>query len=141
VVIDTNVVLDWLVFADPAVRSLREAIESRRLVWHAHANMRVELAHMLGHSDLARWDPDAAAALASFDRLAQLDAQPLPATPARLRCRDPDDQVFIDLAITRRSRWLLTRDRALLALARPALEWGVQILTPAHWAAQNVQTA
>jgi predicted nucleic acid-binding protein len=48
----------------------------------------------------------------------------------RLRCRDADDQVFIDLALVHRARWLLTRDKALLALARRARPLGTEILRP-----------
>jgi predicted nucleic acid-binding protein len=135
VVIDTNVALDWLVFDDVAVRPLRHAVEARRLRWFAHPAMREELAHMLTHEDLARWAPDAAASLAHFDRLACVDpALSRPATAPGLRCRDADDQVFIDLAVACGARWLFTRDRALLALARAAQVHGVQVLTPARWA-------
>ena len=52
----------------------------------------------------------------------------MPAGP--LQCRDPDDQMFIDLALAQRARWLLTRDRALLALARPAAAYGLEIAAP-----------
>jgi predicted nucleic acid-binding protein len=38
--------------------------------------------------------------------------------------------VFIDLALAHRARWLLTRDKALLSLARPARVLGVEILKP-----------
>lgn len=133
-VLDTNVVLDWLVFADRNVQGLSEAVESQRVLWWASTAMRTELAHMLAHRDLAAWAPDAAAALSSFDRLAHVVAGGDLATLPALRCRDPDDQGFIDLAVACRARWLVTRDRALLALARPARAHGVEILPPALWA-------
>lgn len=136
VVIDTNVALDWLVFADPAVQALRAEVEAGRVVWWSCEAMRAELVHMLSHSDLKRWTPDAEAALAIHDSLALMVPAPPPAPPP-LRCRDRDDQVFIDLSLARNARWLVTRDRALLALARRARMHGLQIVTPARWVANG----
>jgi predicted nucleic acid-binding protein len=45
-----------------------------------------------------------------------------------LRCKDPDDQVFIDLAVHVGARWLFSKDAALLKLARRAQKFhGVQV--------------
>jgi predicted nucleic acid-binding protein len=80
----------------------------------------------------AAWRPDRAAITAAFERLAcQVEPGPLP-LPG-LRCTDPDDQMFIDLALCTRSSWLFTRDRALLRLARRARPLGVAVIRPADW--------
>jgi len=50
-----------------------------------------------------------------------------------LRCADPDDQMFIDLALAVRACWLFTRDKALLRLAPRARDRGVCVLRPADW--------
>jgi uncharacterized protein len=134
VVIDTNVALDWLVFADPGVQALRVAVEAGSVVWWSCAAMRAELARMVSHRDLGHWAYDASAALALHDRLARTAPAPPPAPPS-LRCRDEDDQVFIELALDRHARWLVTRDRALLTLAARAKLHGVQIVTPLRWVA------
>ena len=137
VVLDTNAVLDWLVFADPRIHPVVVALQAGRLRWVACPAMRQELVHMLGHASLARWSPDSPAALALFDRL--VDSKPDPATNPHvgLRCRDADDQVFLDLALAEGARWLLTHDRALLKLARRAAGTGLHILRPAEWAPQT----
>jgi predicted nucleic acid-binding protein len=59
-----------------------------------------------------------------------------PSPPAcGLECRDPDDQTFIDLAVAAGARWLVTRDRALLELAREAqCRHAIAVLTPAQFA-------
>ncbi len=134
VVIDTNVALDWLVFADPRVQALRMAVEAGRVVWWSCEAIRAELARMVSHRDLRHWACDEIAALAHHDRLAHMAPAPPPAPPS-LRCRDEDDQVFIELALDRRARWLVTRDRALLTMAVRAKGFGVQIVTPLHWMA------
>ncbi|MBX3622048.1 MAG: PIN domain-containing protein [Rhizobacter sp.] len=50
----------------------------------------------------------------------------------RLRCTDPDDQKFIDLAVAN-ARWLVSRDRAVLKLARRAALFGLQVVSPDRW--------
>ncbi len=133
-VLDTNVVLDWLVFADPAVAGLADAIVNRRLRCLTSPAMRAELSHMLGHASLARWEPDREQALAFYDRFSHPVDDPAPAGHAPARCRDPDDQVFLDVAWHGRARWLITRDKALLALDRRVRDAGLCIVTPARLA-------
>lgn len=103
-VADTQVVPDWLVFADAAARPTLDALSGGRLRWLATPSMRVELVHMLRHPTLARWGHDAARALAFFDRHAGLQTDLPTAQPGGLRCRDPDDQPFIDAALARLSQ-------------------------------------
>jgi len=132
-VLDTNVVLDWLVFREPAVAPLAAAIGAGQIGWLACSGMRQELAQMLSHASLERWQPDAVAALACFDRLVTPAATPALAPALQLRCTDPDDQVFLDLAIACGARWLLSHDRAVLKLARRAAGRGLAILRPSDW--------
>jgi predicted nucleic acid-binding protein len=133
ITLDTNVLLDWLVFRNPVVLPLVSAIEQGRLQWVACASMRAELARTLGYDNLAHWAPDREHALATFDARALL--LPEPATLPALRCSDPDDQVFLDLAVAAGARWLLTHDRALLRLARRARNLGVSVIQPRLWTA------
>ena len=75
-------------------------------------------------------------------RLAQPVSAPGPLPhPQRLRCTDPDDQCFIDLAVSRRTPWLITRDHALRRLARRARAFGVAVVTPEGWAAAQASSA
>jgi putative PIN family toxin of toxin-antitoxin system len=133
ITLDTNVALDWLVFRNPAVQPLVAAIQQGRVQWVACASMRIELARTLGYDNLARWSPDREQALATFD--AHVLLLPEPATLPSLRCSDPDDQVFLDLATAANARWLLTHDRALLRLARRARSLGVTVIQPGLWVA------
>jgi predicted nucleic acid-binding protein len=48
-------------------------------------------------------------------------------------CRDPDDQKFIDLALAAKAQWLVSRDKALLALAKRAKARGLLIVKPEAW--------
>jgi len=133
-VLDTNVLLDWLVFANPDVDGLVRAISSGRIAWLSSEAVRAELSHVLARGVASAWAPDLAAIDLAHATHALDVAQPAPdAGEPRLRCTDGDDQKFIELALGHRAHWLVTRDRALLKLARKALPRGLLIVTPARW--------
>jgi uncharacterized protein len=132
VVLDTNAVLDWLVFANPGMAAVATAIKTKVVQWLVCPRMRDELLRTLAYPALAKWRPDAAAILSTFDQHAQLCPAPTTA-PTTPRCTDADDQVFIDLALAVGAQSLLTHDRALLKLARRARLMGLSIAKPADW--------
>lgn len=136
-VLDTNVVLDWRVFADPGMQRLGAALERGDVRWIATAPMLDELAEVLRRTAFERWKTAAEQALTFAQGAATLCDAPLPPLAAHPICRDPDDQKFIDLALAAPARWLVTRDKALLALRRPAAARGVTVCTPAAWAADD----
>jgi putative PIN family toxin of toxin-antitoxin system len=117
-VIDTNVVLDLLVFGDPAARPLAEGLRAGSLQWLATASMREELRRVLDYPKLAprvafhRGHPGQV--LEEFDRHATLvDVPP----KAAVTCGDPDDQKFIDLAVAHQC-FLLSKDDEVLRLRK-----------------------
>jgi uncharacterized protein len=134
-VLDTNVVLDWLVFHDPCATLLGQQLASRSWQWHVTADMLLELEHVLTYEALSAWKPDRAVVLSAWDSFACTTAAPVPNLAPRLRCTDPDDQKFIDLALSLPGATLLSRDRAVLKLARRARPLGVSITTPQAWSA------
>ena len=118
VVLDTNIVLDLWVFRDPRAGRLDAAIANREVTWLATRAMREELACVLSYEQigarLQRANVTGEQVMQAFDRHATLvDVPPV----AALKCRDPDDQKFVDLAVARGAT-LLSKDRALLALRR-----------------------
>ena len=133
VVLDTNVVLDWLLFDDPAARAVAIAVMQQRLRWIATTAMRDELAEVLGAGLAAARGRDPVCLLQAWDRY--VTPRP-PAASHPLRCRDADDQMFIDLALGAGASWLVSRDRAVLALSRRAALLGLRIVRPAEWMPQ-----
>lgn len=151
-VLDTNVWLDWLVFEDPGIDPVRAQVRAGRIRLLSLARAREELAEVLAR-DAVRAQAGAARrrrgldedgcdpvrAIARFDALVDLRAA---AGPCGLICRDPDDQCFLDLAVAHRARWLLTKDRALLSLARGARRhFGLEILAPLAFAQRTADAS
>ncbi len=141
-VLDTQVVMEWLVFRDPAIRALVDPIEAGRWTWIGSAAMRDELLHVLSRGVAARWNPDPATIAAVFARLCQMP-EPLAGAlpPPLLKCRDKDDQKFIDLALAQKVDALISRDSDVLALAKRARKHGLAILRPEQWLQQLQPTA
>jgi len=124
--------MDWLVFAEPSVLPLAEALRTGKLRWVGSPPMRAELLHVLGRGVAASRMPDIPTIEAAFEKWCSPVGE-IPPPAVRLLCRDPDDQMFIDLAIAQQCNWLISRDRAVLALAKRARAFGLSILTPQAW--------
>ena len=100
--------------------------------------MRDEIRHVLGRGVAASYTPDLAFIEAQLDAHAvAVDAIAQQPLAGRLVCRDPDDQKFIDLALSGGARWLVSRDKAVLALARRALPRGLLIVKPDNFRASE----
>jgi predicted nucleic acid-binding protein len=135
VILDTNALLDWRVFKDPAAQPLAQGLAEGRFRWLASPAMLTEWNHVWPRSAFARWQPDPALTTTVYE-LAEMVEEP-PRGP--LRCKDPDDQVFIDLALHVGAQWLFTKDAALLKLARRARDRGVKVLSLQSWVAQTAE--
>ncbi|HET7844956.1 MAG TPA: putative toxin-antitoxin system toxin component, PIN family, partial [Xanthomonadales bacterium] len=117
VVLDTNTWLDVLWFRDPRSADLAAALADRRLLAVASPACREEWRRVLGYPALGIDDAARDALAEAFDERVELlaDAPPSPRLP---RCRDRDDQKFLELALAAGAAALFTRDAALLALAK-----------------------
>mgnify|MGYP000606137680 CR=1 FL=1 len=80
-------------------------------------------------SYLKAWQPDPMLTLTVFKHAEFVDEPPR----CPLRCKDPDDQVFIDLALHVGAQWLFSKDAALLKLAKRAKLRGTQVMTLQQW--------
>jgi putative PIN family toxin of toxin-antitoxin system len=130
VVLDTNVLVSLWVFADSRYAPLRRALEAGR--WQALTNAAClgEFERVLDYPQFAVARGKQQAALAEYGKLAEVVAAPA-AAASLPRCKDPDDQKFLELARDGTAAWLVTSDKALLVLARrQKLAHLFRILTP-----------
>src|SRR5882672_9167425 len=118
VVLDTNVWLDWLVFKDPAISPLRALVGADRAEIYLDEACAAELERALGY-DLGKRTVDVPACMAEARRVArESEATVSMVAIAKLpRCRDGDDQKFLEAALAARADFLVTKDHALLELA------------------------
>jgi predicted nucleic acid-binding protein len=127
VVLDTNIALDLLVFRDPGVQELRDALDAGTLRWLGLAGMRDELHRVLGYPRVAAGlrtrALEPAGVLAAYDAACRVCAE---VARAPVRCSDPDDQPFIDLALAH-GAILISKDRAVLATRRRLAPLGVAV--------------
>jgi uncharacterized protein len=129
-VLDTNVWLDWLVFDDPGVAPIKAAVAADRAEIFIDAACEAELARALAYDLGRKFTIDAkaqAACLAECRRVAlKIESAPSEAERAALpACRDRDDQKFMEAALAAGAHFLVTKDRALLALARRTARFGI----------------
>lgn len=134
VVLDTNVVLDLWLFDDARAAPLRGALEGGRLRALVTSATLAELADVLQRPVAIGRPATAAQVMAALCACSTEVAPPATHTPAAPRCTDTDDQKFIDLAWTWPATWLLSRDKAVLKLARAGRARGLHIVTPEVWA-------
>ncbi|OQA34200.1 MAG: hypothetical protein BWY57_00662 [Betaproteobacteria bacterium ADurb.Bin341] len=128
-VLDTNVVLDLFHFADPVALPILQALENGKLACWADEATLAELARVLTYPELNVAAQQAAQIMQRYQELcrrADAGTVPLAKLP---RCPDPDDQKFLELAARTGARLLISKDKALLGLARkPGLPF--QIMPP-----------
>jgi putative PIN family toxin of toxin-antitoxin system len=129
IVLDTNIVLDLLLFSDPATQALKQALASAKIQWLSTQAMRDELERVLSYpkimARLAVTELDAATVLQRFDAQARLVEV---APKASVTCRDADDQKFIDLAVQHQAM-LLSKDRAVLCMKKRLFTLSVRAQT------------
>lgn len=126
-VLDTNVVLDLLVFDDPAVRPLERALVAGEVIAWADGDTLAELDYVLAYPTFGLNEAARRAASERYRSLVRVvsgePATPLPPLP---RCRDRDDQKFLVLAARAGATWLVSKDKRLLSMAdRPSLPFGI----------------
>ena len=133
VVLDTNVCLDLFVFHDPRWAPLLAAIENGSVQAVTRADCRDEYHVVLHYPHLPLDETSRAAAGARFDALVAVIAPE--AKPVKLPvCSDKDDQKFLEVARDGGADILITKDKALLKLARKTAQAGMfRILLPEAW--------
>jgi putative PIN family toxin of toxin-antitoxin system len=138
VVLDTNVCLDLFVFRDPRWSRLHAALKNGSIKAITRDDCRMEWLIVLDYPHLPLDENSKRNSAAEFDALitcmsaASSDSQA--AVPPLPLCSDPDDQKFLELARDSHSEVLITKDKALLKLARKNAKAGMfKIMTPEAW--------
>jgi putative PIN family toxin of toxin-antitoxin system len=142
IVLDTNVCLDLFVFNDPRWAGLLAAIEEGKVEAVTRADCRDEYLIVLHYPHLPLTDANRPQATERFDALVKVVAPNSRAVRLPV-CTDRDDQKFLELARDAGAEILVTKDKALLKLARKTAKEGLfRIMPPEGWVkAQAAQAA
>ncbi|WP_049623014.1 PIN domain-containing protein [Frateuria defendens] len=137
IVLDTNVCLDLFVFGDAQCARLQAALREGAVEAVTREDCRAEWLAVLGYPQLRLDAARRAAAAALFDAQVRCLPSDPPGSPVAVRlprCADADDQKFLELALAAGARWLLSKDREVLRLARRTAREGLfRIATPQAW--------
>ena len=133
IVIDTNVCLDLFVFKDPRWGALLAALESGAVEAITRSDCRDEYNIVLHYPHLPLDEASRPLAAARFDALIKVVAPP--ESGVRLPvCTDRDDQKFLELARDAQADVLITKDKALLKLAKRLTRAGMfRVIVPEAW--------
>jgi putative PIN family toxin of toxin-antitoxin system len=141
VVLDTNVCLDLFVFRDPRWASLLAALESGAIEAVTRADCRDEYLFVLHYPHLPLDDNTRPEAAARFDALIRVVAPDSRALRLPV-CTDRDDQKFLEIARDAGAAILVTKDKALLKLAKRNARDGLfRIMTPEAWVKHEAPAA
>ena len=134
IVLDTNVCLDLFVFNDPRWAGLLAALKCGAIKAVTKSECRMEWQIVLGYPHLRLNADQRTECNAAFDALIECIA-PEPLIDIRLPlCSDPDDQKFLELSRDAQAAMLITKDKALLKLARKTAHAGLfSIILPQAW--------
>ncbi len=135
IVIDTNVCLDLFVFRDPRWAGLHAALRNGTVQAVTCVDCRMEWLIVLDYSHLPLNGESRVQAATEFDSLIACLGIDESDSDVRLPvCSDPDDQKFLELARDANADVLITKDKALLKLAKKTAKTGLfAIMLPETW--------
>jgi putative PIN family toxin of toxin-antitoxin system len=125
VVIDTNVCLDLFVFHDPRWKALLQGLQDGSIKAYTREDCRSEWLAVLHYPHLPVQPEQMEGITAQFDQHIECVAPPVHLAPRLPVCSDPDDQKFLELARDTQASTLITKDKALLKLARKTKQAGL----------------
>ena len=128
-VLDTNVVLDLFHWGNVDAVPIMAALEAGQIECFADERTLDELKRVLTYPQLKQTPEMIAERYARYSQLIQLI--PPGEAPKLPRCKDRDDQKFLELAARCEANLLVSKDKALLRL-RGRTTLGFKILKPAE---------
>lgn len=130
VVLDTNILLDILVFDDQRAHPLRTALSNQELDALVTVDTLDELIDVISRPQFSLDKQKQAEILLQWQSWSRL-VQQSDLQIAPWKCKDRDDQVFINLAFSFKPSTLISKDKLVLKLAKRAIKEEV-IITSDH---------
>jgi putative PIN family toxin of toxin-antitoxin system len=125
-VLDTNVILDLLVFKDPSAKPIRLLLDAKLVDAVRTEESMLELIDVIQRPAFKLSREEQEVILQAWESSSRL-LENTTIKPAPFTCRDQDDQVFLDMAYSIRPALLLSKDLRVLELHAIAKHHGVEI--------------
>ena len=125
-VLDTNVILDLLVFKDPSTEPIRLLLDANQVDAVRTPASMAELIDVIGRPTFKLSQADQEIVVQAWESSSRL-IEDTAIESAPFTCRDLDDQVFINMAYSLRPALLLSKDLRVLELHKIAKHYGVEI--------------
>lgn len=125
VILDTNVCLDLFVFHDPRWARLLSALKTGHIQAFTRQDCREEWLVVLRYPHLPISSDQLTGIELDFDQLIQCVAPEQKQSLILPRCTDKDDQKFLEVARDINADILITKDKALLKLAKKTQKAGL----------------
>ncbi len=132
-VLDTNIALDWLVFIDGGMLHLPKAITTGAITLLCTPATIAELKRVLNYKNFGLGTEAQAEKLARYIAICKPyegGTRPLGYDKTIPRCRDRDDQIFLDLAVNAQATVLASKDARVLATRGRMKVLGVDVMAP-----------
>jgi predicted nucleic acid-binding protein len=118
-VLDTHIWLEWLLWCSPRLEPLRVKHAAGLLTLFASSETAAEWRRVLGYAQFAQTPEQIDALCVAFAQLNQCGALMPEVERVKLpKCRDLDDQKFLELSVVSGAKWLLTRDKKLRKIGK-----------------------
>jgi putative PIN family toxin of toxin-antitoxin system len=130
IVLDTNVCLDLFVFHDPRWHALLAALKNGSVKAVTRDDCRQEWLAVLRYPHLPVKQEEYEQIAQQFDACIECVAPQAKSTLRMPLCSDPDDQKFLELARDATVDVLVTKDKALLKLAKKIKQAGLYTILP-----------
>ncbi len=126
-VLDTNVVLDILLFADKNAESIQQLLASGQLLALGHYDTLYEFADVISRPQFKLTESQINEKLHAWIKLHWLINEPL---PTEGYCKDHDDDKFFNLAHLCSAQYLISKDKKGLKAKGKAKRFGCTVIKP-----------
>ena len=136
VILDTNIVMDILVFKDPSVAPIVKAIDDDRLIPLLHPETFAELVDVLGRSMFKLMSDEVDAKALDWHSRCRFISGEL---PPNTYCKDQEDDKFFQLALLTHCPFLITKDKLVLKARKRAKRDAIAVMTVADFVQKELE--
>ena len=131
VILDTNILLDLIIFKDISVEKLQVLFEKNKIYFLFSCETVNEFKRVINYDKFKFSEIQKKKFIKELNHLiGNTDIFYLNLNELPVIVRDPDDHKFIELAYHTKTKYLLTKDHDLLKIKKKLIDYGIQALKP-----------